>query len=213
MARRAGDDPLRSWGWPDEDEFEYEEDIPESGRDWRRAKGIFVLAPVGGAAGERIAEIQRRYDPKLAATNRPHITMVGSSGAGPITPGTGVDVLREALQPVAAALEPLELHFAPPTRFMQTNIVSLPLDPNGPLRLVHERIKATKLDFLHARFAFTPHATLHFYPVLSRARARELLALRVDEPAIIDRLELSLTNDPQPPRHLFTLMLGGAAAE
>ena len=213
MARRAGDDPLHHWGWPDEDEFEYEEDIPESGRDWRRAKGIFVLAPVGGPAGERIAEIQQQYDPKLAVTNRPHVTMVGSSGTGPITPGTDVQTLRASLQPVVAALEPMVLHFGAPTRFMQTNIVSLPLDPNGPLRLVHERIKATKLDFMHARFAFTPHATLHFYPVLTRARARELLALRVDEPAIIDRLELSLTNDPQPPRHLFTLMLGREAAE
>ena len=38
------------------------DDIPESGRDWRRPRGIFVVAPIGGAAGERIALLQARYD-------------------------------------------------------------------------------------------------------------------------------------------------------
>lgn len=196
-------------GWPDEDEFEFEEDIPESGRDWRRPRGIFVLAPIGGEAGERIWELQKRYDPKLAASSRPHITLVGSSGAGPILPGTSVERLQEALAPVVADAEPLVLRFGAPTRFMQTNIVSLPLDPNGPARALYESIRASGLEFLPARFAFTPHATLHFYPTLGRTRARELLSVRVDEPAVIDRIELSLTNDPQPPRPLLTLRLGG----
>lgn len=192
-----------------EDEFEFEEDIPESGRDWRRPQGIFVLAPIGGEAGAHIAELQRRYDPKLAAMNRPHITLVGSSGVGPVVAGTTEAALREALEPITRRTPPVVAHFGRPTRFMQTNIVSLPLDPHGPLRELFEQVRTSGLRFGPVRFAFTPHATLSYFPTLDRKRERQLLAERVPEPAIISSLELSLTNDPQPPRKLFELQLEG----
>ena len=210
-----GNDWLDEDGWrdetcgADEDEFGYEDDIPESGPDWRRPQGIFVLAPLGGEAGAQIAELQRRYDPKLAALSAPHVTLVGSSGVGPVVAGTSEAELRAALEPVARATPPLVLRFGVPRRFMQTNIVSLPLDPHGPLRELFERIRASGLRFGPVRFAFTPHATLSYFPTLDRARERQLLAERVSAPAIVDRLELSLTNDPQPPRRLFELPLTG----
>ncbi|HEY0970132.1 MAG TPA: 2'-5' RNA ligase family protein [Gemmatimonadales bacterium] len=207
-AGRSADDG--AWGhWPDEDEYGYEDDLPEGGRDWRRPQGIFVIAPIGGAAGERIADIQKRYDPKLAASQVPHVTLVGSSGVGPIQAGTGVDRLLEALEPIARSMAPITVRFSAPTRFMQTNIVSLPLDPNGPVRALYERIRSSGLSFLPARFAFTPHATLSYFPTLDRSRERELLALRVTEPAVVDRFELSLTDDPRPPRRLLELKLEG----
>ncbi|HEU4631050.1 MAG TPA: 2'-5' RNA ligase family protein [Gemmatimonadaceae bacterium] len=192
----------------DEDEFGREEDIPESGRDWRRPQGIFVIAPLSGEAAEQIHAIQRRYDPKLAAMSAPHVTLVGSSGAGPVVPGTTEAQLRAAIEPVARETAPLVLPFGRPSRFMQTNIVSLPLDPNGPLRELFERLRASGLRFGPVRFAFTPHATLSYFPTLDRARERALLAERVTAPAVIDRLELSLTHDPQPPKRLFEVRLG-----
>lgn len=205
-----------SEGWdacPDDDEYGDDDpydDIPEGGSDWRRPRGIFILAPVGGAAGERIAELQRRFDPKLAAMSAPHITLAGSSGVGPVSPGTTPDALRAALEPLARDFPPLTLSFAPPTRFMQTSIISLPLDPNGPVRELYERIRASGLTFGPARFAFTPHATLSYFPTVGRATERALLAERVTAPALLDRLELSLTNDPLPPRQLLELRLTGS---
>jgi 2'-5' RNA ligase len=185
------------------------DDIPESGQDWRRPRGIFIIAPLGGPAGEKIAELQRKYDPKLASLGTPHVTVCGSSGTGPIAPGAGEQLLREKLESIARSTAPLSLKLGRPQRFMQTNIVSLPLDPHGPLRDLHESIKASGLRFLPARFAFSPHATISYFPTLSRQRERELLSIRVDEPVRIDRLELSLTNDPQPPKILFSLALDG----
>ena len=182
-------------------------DHPETGRPWRRAAGIFVLAELGGEAGERIAEIQRRYDPKLAAQSTPHVTLVGSSGAGPIAPSTTTADLETRLGPIAAATPPLSLELGPPMRFMQTEIVVLPLSPYGPLRALHERIVTSGLRFARARFAFSPHATLSFYPTLAPATRRELLALRVREPARVDRLSFYLTNDPQPRVKLLELPL------
>lgn len=211
-SRGAGGAPSWADEWddsPDSDEYGHDEDLQEGEREWRRARGIFVIAPVGGEAGARIAELQRRYDPKLAAMNAPHVTLAGSSGLGPVAPGTTVAQLRAALEPVVRALAPLELRFGAPTRFMQTNIVSLPLDPHGPVRELFDLIAASGLTFGPARFAFTPHATLSYFPTLDRVRERELLAQRITSPAIIDRLELSMTNDPQPPTRLLELELEG----
>jgi 2'-5' RNA ligase len=169
--------------------------------------GIFIIAELPGEAGRRIREIQQRYDPKLARLTPPHVTITGSSGVGQIPASTPVARLREALDPIAATTAPLSLPFGKPVRFMQTEIVVLPLAPHGPLRELHERIARSGLPFGRSRFAFSPHATLSYYPTLTPAVARELLSLRVDEPAIIERLQVSRTRDPQPPETLFEMVL------
>ena len=96
---------------------------------------------------------------------------------------------------------------------MQTDIISLPLDPHGPLRALHERLARSGLPFKRSRFLFSPHCTLTFYPTLTPRHERELLAVRVTAPAIIDTLQVYLTRDPQPSALLLRLPLTGAATE
>ncbi|MEO6446385.1 MAG: 2'-5' RNA ligase family protein [Gemmatimonadaceae bacterium] len=174
---------------------------------WRRGPGIFVVIDVRGALGERIHALQRQYDPKLANYLPPHLTLVGSSGVGPIDAGTSREVLRELLTPIAASTAPMSLVFDAPMRFMQTDIVVLPLAPHGPLRDLHERIARSGVTFQPARFAFTPHVTLSFFRTLTPRQRRDLLAVRIEEPLVIDHLRLSLTDEPQPPKALFELPL------
>lgn len=171
--------------------------------------GIFVLAELPGEAGATVRDIQQRYDPKLARLTPPHVTLVGSSGVGAIPTDTPVDRIRAALEPIAASTAPMSLPLGKPHRFMQTDIISLPLDPNGPLRLLHERLARSGLPFKRSRFLFSPHCTLTFYPMLTPQTERELLAVRVTAPAIIDTLQVYLTRDPQPSKLLFTLPLTG----
>jgi 2'-5' RNA ligase len=175
--------------------------------------GLFVFTRVEGPAADRIRELQRRYDPKLAAMHAPHLTLAGSSGVGPIVGSVPIEDIRTAMTRVASATQPLSLPFGPPKRFMQTEIVSLPLDPHGPLRELHDRIARSGLVFARARFTFTPHVTLSFYPTLTRERERELLALRIDEPAQFTTLTVSATDDPMPPQPLFELPLGGRSPD
>ena len=176
------------------------------------ANGIFVLSEIGGALGDRIREVQRRFDPKLARETPPHVTLAGSSGVGPIVPSTPAERNREALAPIAERTPPLTLPFERPHRFMSTNIVVLPLDPHGPLRALHERIARAGLTFARAKFTFTPHATLSFYPTLTPGTLRELLAVRIDAPAVVDRLTVYFTRDPQPAVKLMELRLAGESA-
>ena len=176
------------------------------------ANGVFLLAPLGGAAGERIAAVQREFDPKLASESPPHVTLIGSSGTGPIDPGVSPDALRTALAPVIAAVAPLELPFGRPERFPGTNVVALPLSPYGPLRELHDRIAEAlaraRIPTARGRFTFTPHATLSFYPTLAPARLRAVLALRFPEPARVDRVEASYTRAPQPAVRWWAAALG-----
>ena len=175
----------------------------------RAKSGIFVFAPIGGDAGARIVELQRRYDPRLGALGQaPHVTLAGSSGMGPIAPDTSRDELLERLGPIAASTPPITLRFGRPTRFMQTQIVVLPLDPHGPLRTLHERIKTAGFHAARPRFYFTPHVTLNLYRELPQDELYALLSERFDEPLTIDSLEAHLTKDTGESRQLLTLTLG-----
>jgi 2'-5' RNA ligase len=170
--------------------------------------GIFIIAELGGEAGKLIREINEQYDPRLARYKAPHITITGSSGVGPIPASTSVAELKEKLVPITSSTEPLSLRFAAPIRFMQSDIIVLPLDPHGALRVLHDRIATSGLAFQSARFTFTPHCTLTLYPTLTRDTERELLQVRINEPVILDRLTVYHTMDPQPSKKLLELPLG-----
>lgn len=175
----------------------------------RSKSGIFVIAPVGGVVGVRIAEVQAAYDPRLARLGPPHVTLAGSSGIGPIAAELTIDELHAQLAPIAESTSPITLRFGRPTRFMQTEIVVLPLDPHGPLRMLHERIKTSGLRAAPPRFYYTPHVTLSLYREQPPAALKELLAMRFDEPVVIDAIQAHLTKDTGESRELITLPLTG----
>lgn len=171
--------------------------------------GIFVLAELHGGAAEQLAAINARFDRKLAAAKPPHVTIAGSSGVGPIPPSVTREELEERLGPVAESTAPLELDFGAPMRFMQSDIVVIPLNPHGKLRELHDRVATSGLPFARARFSFTPHVTLSLYPRLTRESAGQLLSVRIDGTCVLDTLQCYHTRDPQPARKLLELRLTG----
>lgn len=171
--------------------------------------GIVILSELQGAIRDRILEIQQRFDPRLAAGVPPHLTLTGSSGMGPMPTSTSVEELRQALEPIALETAPMTLQFLRPHRFMQTNVFVLPLDPNGPVRELHERIKRSGLRYEQPRFTFSPHVTLSFFRELSSADAKRLLALRVDAPVVIDRISAHKTVNLVNSEKLLELQLRG----
>ena len=171
--------------------------------------GIFILAELKGLAGDRIREINERYDPRLARYKPPHLSITGSSGVGPIPAGTDIDELRRKLEPIASSTPPLQLTFGHPHRFLQTGIIVLPLDHYGPLRELHDRIATSGLPFARARYTFSPHCTLSLYATHPPEVEKEILRARIDDPAVIDAIQVYHTHDPQPSRKLLELPLTG----
>ena len=172
--------------------------------------GIFVIAPIEGEVGDRIAALQGAHDPRILKLGQPHVTVAGSSGMGPINANTTVQDLEEKLGLIAAETAPIALRFGRPTKFMQTEIVVLPLDPHGPLRTLHERIQSCGLRSAPPRFFFTPHVTLSLYRQLPKEALATLLRERFDEPVVVDRIEAHLTQDTGDSRLLVSLPLLGA---
>lgn len=171
--------------------------------------GIFITAELEGELAERIHALQEEFDPKMARHLPPHITLTGSSGAGPLPPDTPIETLKAAILPIAASTAPITLQFGLPERFVGRNIVSLRLDPHGPLRALHEKLKTSGLPFQPARYPFTPHLTLNLYPALTAEKLRKMLAVRMPEPFTIRLLHVYHTKEPQPPTLLFEAALTG----
>lgn len=172
--------------------------------------GIFITAELEGALADRIHALQEEFDPKMARALPPHVTLTGSSGAGPLPPDTPIDVLKAAILPIAATTAPITLRFGHPERFVGRNIVSLRLDPHGPLRELHERLKTSGLPFQPARYPFTPHCTLNLYPTLTPEKLRKMLAVRITEPFTLRLLHVYHTHEPQSPDLLFEAPLTGS---
>jgi 2'-5' RNA ligase len=172
--------------------------------------GIFITTELEGALAQRIHAHQLVFDPKMANHLPPHITLIGSSGAGPAPPTTPIAELKARILPVTSSTAPMTLRFGLPERFVQREIVSLRLDPNGPLRTLHERLKGCGLPFLASRYPFTPHVTLNLYPTLTPDKLRKMLAVREDEPFTVHTLCVYHTKEPQKPKLLFKAPLEGA---
>jgi 2'-5' RNA ligase len=166
--------------------------------------GIFILAELPGEVADKVREINEQYDPRLARYRPPHITLTGSSGAGPIPPSVSVEEIRDRLVPIAADTAPITLSFQAPQRFMQTDIIVLPTDSHGQLRVLHDRIVTSGLPF-------SPHTTLSLYQSLDAKSIRDLLKTRLLEPFVISAIQVYHTRDPQPSRKLLELELSGGS--
>lgn len=171
--------------------------------------GIIILAELEDALRDRVLAIQRRVDPKLAASLPPHVTITGSSGMGPIAAGTKLAELRAALEAVASTTPPMTLAFSPPKQFMQSQVVVLPLDPHGPIRELHDRLLNSGLIYEQPRFTFTPHVTLNLYRELPRDELRELLRVRITDPVRILRIAAFKTVGTTGTKMLLELPLTG----
>ncbi len=171
--------------------------------------GIFILGELSGDAVDRIQLIAEQHDPKLARTHRPHLTLAGSSGLGPMAADTPAELIRERLEPITSATAPISLVLEKPERFPATEIVVLPVAARGPIRELHDRIGASGLHFARPRFAFSPHVTLNLYRTLTRESLDALLAVRITEPVVLDSIRMYYTSEPSTSKLLLELKLTG----
>jgi 2'-5' RNA ligase len=171
--------------------------------------GIFITAELEGELAARIRAVQETHDPKLAREFPPHVTLIGSSGAGPIDPDTPRIKLKELVTAVTDLVRPITVRFDPAMRFIGREIVVLPIAPHGEIRALHEALKMSGLRCATARWPFTPHCTLNYYATLSPGRLKVLTAIREPEEWRLHTLRVYHTREGQPAERLFDAPLKG----
>jgi 2'-5' RNA ligase len=105
------------------------------------------------------------------------ITVAGSSGVGPIRPGTDRNKTEEALKPVLAGLKPFPMRFQEICRFPNTNIFYLAPQERQPFDQIHEALAASGITFAPNRWPYNPHCTLRGGPMTDRDLAEAILSL------------------------------------
>jgi 2'-5' RNA ligase len=171
--------------------------------------GVFITAELEGEIAARVRRVQEAHDPKLAREFPPHVTLIGSSGAGPIDPATPREELHRAITAVTNRTRAIEVHFGPATRFIGREIVVLPIAPHGAIRELHDALKASGLRYETARWPFTPHCTLNYYATLTPERLKALTEVREPEPWLLHTLRVYHTRDGQRAQLLFDAKLKG----
>ncbi|SRR5581483_574068 len=105
------------------------------------------------------------------------ITVAGSSGVGPILPGTGKQETEEKLKSVLAGLKPFRMRFQEIRRFPNTDIFYLAPWERQPFDRIHESLKASGIAFAPSPWPYNPHCTLRGGLMNERASAEDILGL------------------------------------
>jgi 2'-5' RNA ligase len=119
------------------------------------------------------------------------ITVAGSSGTGPIPPGTCKNETEAALKSALTGVKPFRVRFQGVRRFPNTDIFYLAPQERQPFDRIHEALKAGGIPFAPNPWPYNPHCTLRSGPMNDRASAEDILNLSFPEQEfVIDTLSV-----------------------
>ena len=119
------------------------------------------------------------------------ITVAGSSGVGPIQPGTDKNETETALRSALAGAKPFRVRFQEIRRFPNTNIFYLAPEDRQPFDKIHELLKRSGINFGPNPWPYNPHCTLRGGPMSVRTSAEDILKLSFPrEEFVIDTLSI-----------------------
>ena len=109
------------------------------------------------------------------------ITVAGSSGVGIFDATQDADEALRTLERLAGEIAPFPMELTGVTRFPGTGVFYYDIKDTAPLFAIHERIKASGLQFQPSPFPFSPHLTIDTFDEASDDLVKELLALPVPQ--------------------------------
>ncbi len=134
------------------------------------------------------------------------ITIVGSSGVGPIAHDQDPEEFFKAINEIAASTPPITVSFDKVHRFPGTDIVVMKLKDETLVRSLHQKFVESGIKFQDTNFAYEPHCTLRSKSPLTDQEMEELSKLKIEGDFILQTL--SVYAMPPPGRLLHTVQLG-----
>lgn len=102
------------------------------------------------------------------------ITLAGSSGVGPIPPGTDLSLIERCLDRTLAAIRPFAARFSGIRAFPNTSIFYLEPMDRSPFDRLHQELRSSGIPFSAIQWPYTPHCTLRGGAPLSATAAAEV---------------------------------------
>jgi len=166
-------------------------------------KPAFVAAELPEPVAAWVREMRGRFEPGIAHLPA-EITLAGSSGVGPITPGQSVASVQRMLASALAGRLPFEARFIGIGNFPGTEIFFAEPEPE-PFNSIHAAIVASGIAFGPGPFRYNAHCSLKgFTPLKPGQREAIESAVVPNQPFAIRTVSVYEMERLQPAR-LFSI--------
>jgi hypothetical protein len=140
-------------------------------------KPAFIVALLPESTAAWIHETRRTFEPAIAGMPV-EITLAGSSGVGPISPGQDVERTRSILESTVAGRLPFDARFTGIDNFPGTEIF-FAAPEQEPFVGLHRDIADSGIAFQPSAFPYRAHCSLKGFTPLRPGQRAALLALSV----------------------------------
>jgi 2'-5' RNA ligase len=134
-------------------------DCGRSAKEMKTEFPAYVVAEVPAPVSEAIQQIRDNLATPLAKLPV-EITLGGSSGVGPIPPGSDLNKIRERMDQVFTVIQPQRVAFSGIEAFPGGSVIYLAIAERSPFDAIHQLLRKSEIEFSESPFPYTPHCSL-----------------------------------------------------
>jgi len=176
---------------------------PDSNARLKITRPAFIVAELPEPVAGWIQELRRQFEPAIAHLPA-EITLAGSSGVGPLTPGQNLASLRHLLTTALTGRLPFEARFIGIGNFPGTDIFFARPEA-GPFNALHAAVIASGVKFGASPFGYQAHCSLRGFTPLKPGQREALASISVPvQPFAISTVAVYEMDSMQPAR-LFSI--------
>jgi len=168
-------------------------------------RNTYIVLELPEPISSTIHSIRAELGDDFQASMPNEITIVGSSGVGPVAQDQDPDEFFKAINEIAASTPPITVSFDKVHRFPGTDIVVMKLLDDSLIRSLHQRFVESGIKFQDTDFAYEPHCTLRSKSPLTDHEMEKLSKLKIEGNFTLHTL--SVYAMPPPGKLLHTVQL------
>ncbi|HBH47096.1 MAG TPA: hypothetical protein DDX98_00555 [Bacteroidales bacterium] len=119
----------------------------------------YIIAEIEDPAMTEILNLRNKFD-KVTAQLPVEITLAGSSGVGPISPGQSIDAIINQIDQILASVTPFKFTFKDFNRFENSKIYYLEPRDRKEFDMLHTCFSESSITFTQNPFPYNPHCTI-----------------------------------------------------
>jgi 2'-5' RNA ligase len=134
---------------------------------------LYVCCNISGEAANHIQSLRNKYD-SFTAQLPVEITIIGSSGIGPILKNEPAEIIKYEFIRAASGVQSFGFTFQEIDNFQSTMVYYLKPNNREYFDELHNNFKKMKLVFAPNKFPYNPHCTISCNPNLSEKQQSEI---------------------------------------